>query len=84
MVIIYHLQVTQVVLKSNTLSSALNVEVSGNIRTTNLLFFQKSRGPTLGEISYALAEITEIKLEIAKSQAHQKSVHSKHVFREIS
>ena len=28
---------------------------------------QLSRGPTLGEISYALAEITEIKPEIVKS-----------------
>ena len=33
----------------------------------------KARGLTLGEISYALAEITEIKLEIAKSQARVKS-----------
>ena len=32
-----------------------------------------SRGPTLGETSYALAEITEIKFEIVKSQAHLKS-----------
>ena len=29
----------------------------------------EARGPTLGEILYALAEITESKLEIEKSQA---------------
>ena len=34
---------------------------------------QLPRDPTLGEISYDLAEITEIKLEIVKSQAHLKS-----------
>ena len=33
-----------------------------------------SRGPTLGEISYALAEITEIKFEIAKSSRNHKLV----------
>ena len=33
----------------------------------------KPRGPTLGEISYALAEITEIKFEIAKSFIKEKS-----------
>ena len=32
-----------------------------------------ARGPTLGEISYALAEITEIKLEIAKSYSLKRN-----------
>ena len=32
-----------------------------------------SRGPTLGEISYALAEITEIKFEIAKSSSLKRN-----------
>ena len=31
------------------------------------------RGPTLGEISYALAEITEIKFEIAKSSSLKRN-----------
>ena len=33
----------------------------------------RTRGPTLSEISYTLAEITEIKLEIAKSTSQKKS-----------
>ena len=33
----------------------------------------KSRGPTLGEISYTLAEITEIKFEIAKSSTVKRN-----------
>ena len=34
---------------------------------------RKARGPILGEISYALAEITEIKLEIAKSSSLKRN-----------
>jgi len=52
----------------------------------------RSRGPTLSEISYTLAEITEIKLEIAKSASqreitslcwNQKSTHIRQIFRKI-
>ena len=34
---------------------------------------ERPRGPTLGEISYALAEITEIKFEIAKSSSLKRN-----------
>ena len=35
-----------------------------------------TRGPTLGEISYALAEITEIKFEITKSSSLKSNLKS--------
>ena len=36
-------------------------------------FHSRARGPTLSEISYALAEITEIKFEIAKSSSLKRN-----------
>ena len=53
------------------------------------VYTHRPRGPTLGEISYALAEITEIKFEIAKSSSLKRnlkseSVHNLQDFRKIS
>ena len=55
------------------------------LTTTNLTLSDRlqARGPTLGEISYALAEITEIKVEIAKSSSLKRN-HKLVLISEIS